>query len=171
VGRIVLEHRDAFIGTLRAGPDVRKRVFDSLEQRFAHGLGTGREGKMLYDALLSAVRDANVPGAEEEFEARFLPLLNRAPTRQADAPDQDQVAVADGRSGRRGWIAALCAVAVLAGALALGLVVLNNVVVKPPARTKPLIFPTQETEPAAEAPKQAEPTQVVPDLQDPPSKR
>ena len=167
----MLEHRDAFIGTLRAGRDVRKRIFDSLEQRFAHGLGTGREGKMLYDALLSAVRDADVPGAAEEFEARFLPLVNRAPPREADALDQDQVAAADDRSGRRGWIAALCAVAALAGALALGLVVLNNAIVKPPARTKPLISPAQETEPEAEAPKQAEPAQTVPDRQDPPSER
>jgi hypothetical protein len=167
----MLEHRDAFIGTLRAGPDVRKRVFDSLEQRFADGLGTGREGKLLYDALLSAVRDADVPGAAEEFEARFLPLVNRAPPREAEVLDQSQVVVADGRSGWRSWIGALCAVAVLAGAFALGLVVLNNAVVNRPTRTKPLISPAQETEPVAEAPKQAEPTQGVPDLQDPPSER
>jgi cytochrome c biogenesis protein ResB len=168
----MFEHRDAFISTLRAGPDMRKRIFDSLEQRFAHGLGTGQQGKILYDALHSAVRDADVPGAAEEFESRFLPLVNPARSRrEVDAPDQDQIAVVDGRSGRRGWIAASCAMVIIVGALALGLVVLNDMVAKAPTRTNPIISHVQETEPAAEAPKQAGPTQVIRDLQDPPSER
>ena len=166
----MFEHRDAFIGTLRAGPDMRKRVFDTLEERFAHDLGTGRAGKILYDALHSAVRDTDVPGAAEEFEDRFLPLLNpgRSP-RKADALDQDRIAAADGRTGLRGWIAALCAVAVVVGALALGLSVLNDVIAKRPTRTKPLISHKQETEPTAEAPKRAKPTQVIREVPDSPT--
>jgi len=166
----MFEHRDAFIGVLRAGPEMRKRVFDTLEERYAHDLGTGRAGKILYDSLHSAVRDAGVPGAAEEFEDRFLPLLNpRRSPRKADALDQDRIAAADGRTGLRGWIAALCAVAVVAGALALGLSVLNDVVAKRPTRTKPLISHKQEAEPTAEAPKRAKPTQVIREVQDSPS--
>jgi hypothetical protein len=71
VGKIMFEHRDSFIGALRAGPGMRTRVFDTLEERFAHDLGTGRAGKILYDALHSVVRDAGVTGAEEEFEDPF----------------------------------------------------------------------------------------------------
>jgi hypothetical protein len=101
----MFEHRDAFIGALRAGPDLRKRVFATLEERYAHDLGTGRTGKILYDALHSAVRDADVPGAAKEFEDRFRPLLNpRRSPRKADALDQDRITAADGRADLRGWI-------------------------------------------------------------------
>jgi hypothetical protein len=40
-------------------------VFDTLEERYAHDLGTGRAGKILYDALHSAVRDADVLSARD----------------------------------------------------------------------------------------------------------
>jgi hypothetical protein len=167
----MFEHRDAFIGALRAGPDMRKRIFDSLEERYAHDLGTGRAGKILYDSLHSAVRDADVPGAAEEFEDRFLPLLDprRWPRKVNVVVDQDRIAAVDGRTGQRSWIAALCAVAIVAVALALGLSVINDVVAKRPTRTKPLISHKQETEPTAEAPKRAKPTQVIREVQDPPT--
>jgi hypothetical protein len=165
----VFKHRDAFIETLRIGPDMRKRVFETLEERFAHDLGTGRESKILYNALHSAVRDAEVPGAVEEFEDRFLPLVDPGRSRRKTrALDQDRIAA--GWTRQRGWIAALCATAVVIGALALGLSVLDGMVAEPPARTKSLISRTQRTEPTAEAPKRAEPRQIIRDVQDPPSR-
>ena len=109
----MFKHRDAFIETLRIGPDMRKRVFETLEERFAHDLGTGRESKILYNALHSAVRDVEVPGAVEEFEDRFCRLSiepiaaqdprarSRSDSRGLDSPARlDRSAV---RNGGRYW--------------------------------------------------------------------
>ena len=62
--------------TLRAGPEMRSRVFDILEWRHAREFGSGTAGLRLYDDLFSAVRDAGVPEAVQEFEQRFLPFIN-----------------------------------------------------------------------------------------------
>ena len=152
----MLEHRDAFIETVRSGRDARKHVFDILEQRHAQDFASGRPGKNLYDALHSAVQDAGVPGVIEEFEKRFSPLLDAGRLRKAEpdpaaAADPDQTAAAGGRSGVRGWIGAAGAVAVVAGAVALGLHILNTVAANAPTNAKPAMSQVQVTEAAQEA--------------------
>jgi hypothetical protein len=145
----MLEHRDAFIETVRSGRDARKHVFDILEHRHADDFASGRMGRTLYDALHSAVADAAVPGVTEEFEKRFLPLLDQARSRKTE-PDPtataDQTAAADGRSGVRGWIAAAGAVAVVVGALALGFNILNTMAAKAPIHARPSISQAQVME-------------------------
>jgi hypothetical protein len=158
-------HREAFMDTLRGSQDMRKRMFDTLEERYGQDFGSGRVGRNLYDALHSAVRDAAVPGAAEEFETRFLPLLNGQRLRGK----QDQIAAADDRAGRGGWIAALCAVAVLSGALVVGLYAVNTVVAGSPTGRKPLISAAPVTEPVRETVAAAEPAQAIPVDQEPSS--
>jgi hypothetical protein len=72
------KHRVAFVESLRREPDMRRRMFDTLEQRFRQDFASDRTGKNLYDVLHAAVRDADVPGLETEFERRFLPLCRHA---------------------------------------------------------------------------------------------
>jgi hypothetical protein len=157
----MLEHRDAFIQTLRAGPHVRKRIFDTLEQRCAEHFGSGRVGRNLYDVLYSAVHDAAVPEAVKEFENRFLPLLNRPRSPPAEITDQDRTATDINRVGGGGWNAALCAGAVVIGGLAVGLIVLNTLLPKPPTRTKPPVSHAQVTEPARATITEVEPAQAI----------
>lgn len=154
-GELMFEHRDAFIETVRSGRDARKRVFDILEQRHSQDFPSGRMGKNLYDVLHSAVNDAAVPGVIEEFEKRFSPLLDPARLRKAE-PDPTATAVAaqaaaGRRSGVRGWVAAAGAVAVVAGALAIGLHILNTVVAKAPTTARPAIAQVPAVEAAQEA--------------------
>jgi hypothetical protein len=162
----MLDHRDAFIEALRAGPAMRRQVFDTLEQRYRQDFIAGRAGKNLYDALHAAVCDADVPGAEEEFKDRFLRLLKGRSPRKVQAAKQDRIAAADRGPSSRGWIASLCAVAVVVGILALGLVVLNREVTKPQTRAANVPHAQQ---PAAETPKPREPGPVIREVQDPPS--
>jgi hypothetical protein len=158
----MLDHRDAFIEALRAGPAMRRQVFDTLEQRYRQDFIAGRAGKNLYDALHAAVCDADVPGAEEEFKGRFLRLLKGRSPRKVQAAKQDRITAADRRPSGRGWIASLCAVAVVVGILALGLVVLNREVAQPPTNVP------RAQQPAAETPKPREPGPVIREVQDPP---
>jgi hypothetical protein len=166
----MFEHRDAFMETLRAGQDMRTRVFDTLETRYAQDFESGRVGRNLYDALHSAVRDAAVPGAAEEFENRFLPLLNGQRLRGKAQLDPTEMTDQDSRSGRRGWIGALCAVTVVSGALVLGLYAVNTVVAGSPTRTKPLISAAQVTEPVLETVAAPAPAEATPVDQEPSSK-
>src|SRR5438309_2315651 len=124
---MVFEHQAAFMDALRAGRAMRKRIFDTIEQRHAHDLGNGRAGMRLYEDLISAVRDSGAPGAAEEFENRFFPLLN--PNRSCGEADidppkemttQDLTAVEDRRRGNWGRISDLCVATVILGALILG---------------------------------------------------
>jgi endonuclease YncB( thermonuclease family) len=71
----VLEHQDEFVNALRSGK-MRERLFDTMEQHYAHEFGNGRAGKGFYEQLLSAVRAAGSPEAIKEFETRFSPFLN-----------------------------------------------------------------------------------------------
>jgi hypothetical protein len=41
----MFEHRDAFMETLRVGQEMRKRIFDTLEERYGQDFGSGRVGR------------------------------------------------------------------------------------------------------------------------------
>jgi endonuclease YncB( thermonuclease family) len=71
----VLEHQAEFVNALRSNKQ-RQRLFDAMEQYYAHDFGNGRVGKGFYEQLLLAVRGAGSPEAIEEFETRFSPFLN-----------------------------------------------------------------------------------------------
>jgi len=151
----VFEHQAAFMEMLRAGREMRKRIFDTLEQRHAEDFGNGRAGMKLYEDLLSAVRDAGVPKAAEEFENRFFPLLNPdRPRGEEDfgtPTDQDRMtAVEDRRGGSWGWISSLCVAAVILGALILGSNALKMTTAEPPTVTEAPIPAAKATEPASE---------------------
>jgi hypothetical protein len=75
----VLEHQAVFVNALRGGCEIRKRIFDVIEQHHANDFGNGREGVKLYEELLSALRDSGMAEAMKEFERRFSPLLNPDP--------------------------------------------------------------------------------------------
>jgi len=115
----VFEHQAAFTEMLRVGRDMRKRMFDTIEQRHADDFVNGRAGTKLYEDLLSAVRDAGVPEAETEFESRFLPLLNkkRVQPDTAGTFDHDRMTAAEGPwSGVWMWISSTIMAAAIAGA-------------------------------------------------------
>ena len=169
---MVFEHQAAFMETLRAGREMRKRIFDTLEQRHAHDFGNGRAGMKLYEDLLSAVRDAGVPKAAEEFETRFFPLLNPdQPRGEADfgtQTNQDRItAVEDRRGGSWGWISALGVAAVIFGALMLGSNALKMTAAEPPTVTEAPVPAANATEPASEM--MAEPAPATAAEQDDPS--
>jgi hypothetical protein len=167
----MLEHRDAFMETLRAGPELRRRVFESLEQRFGQDFGNGRAGKHLYETLHAAVADADVPDALTEFERRFLPLVDgRRSAQQIDLESAETdagEAVGGGRA--RGWIIAIAAVAVLVAGLVGGLTVLNTVLAKLPAKSSPpaaeVQIKDQVKEPAPE-PQRTRPANPIRTLED-----
>jgi hypothetical protein len=141
---------------------MRKRVFDSLEDRLASDLGTGRQGKLLYNALLSAVRDADIPGATEEFESRFSPLLTPGRSRRKVNPDPPAAV----HSGNQSRVTGLCAAGAVACALALGFIIFNGLESETSTKTKPAVSRTIP-EPAAKAPQQAAPRQVIREVQNP----
>jgi len=66
---------------LRGSRQMRKRIFDTLEQHHTHDFGNSRLGPRLYEDLLSAVRESGAAEAVKEFESRFLPLVNTDPSR------------------------------------------------------------------------------------------
>jgi len=72
----VLEHHAVFVNALRGGHEIRKRIFDVIEQYHAKDFRDGREGVELYEELLSALRNSGMPDVVKEFERRFAPLLN-----------------------------------------------------------------------------------------------
>jgi hypothetical protein len=77
--RIVLEHRAGFVNALRSGDEIRRRIFDTIEQHHAHDFANGRAGIELYEELLYALRDSGMPEVMKEFERRFSPLLSPSP--------------------------------------------------------------------------------------------
>jgi hypothetical protein len=77
----VLEHHAVFVNALRGGHEIRKRIFDVIEQYHAKDFRDGREGVELYEELLSALRNSKMPDVVKEFERRFAPLLNPDPSR------------------------------------------------------------------------------------------
>lgn len=153
----MFEHQAAFVDMLRVGRDMRKRMFDTLEERHADDFGSGKAGRKLYDDLLSAVRDAGVPEAVTEFESRFLPLLTRK-RQQADAQpgfatDLDLMSGAQAR-WRAGWVWlwSLAGAVVIAGALFLGYNYLKTTAERLPSVTEAPPPPAQTAGPASETP-------------------
>ena len=77
----VLEHHAVFVNALRSSHEIRKRIFDVIEQHHANDFRDGREGVELYEELLSALRNSGMPDVVKEFERRFAPFLNPDPPR------------------------------------------------------------------------------------------
>jgi len=156
----VFEHQSAFTEMLRVGRDMRKRMFDTLEERHAQDFENGKAGRKLYEDLLSAVRDAGVPEAVTEFESRFLPLLNRdRPQGDAESgfsggvTDRDRMLAAeDRRGGGWVWIWSLAVAAVITGALFFGYGFLKVTASKPPAVTETGVPAANPTEPVSQPP-------------------
>lgn len=153
----MFEHQAAFVDMLRVGRDMRKRMFETLEERHADDFGSGKAGRKLYDDLLSAVRDAGVPEAVTEFESRFLPLLTRK-RQQADAQpgfatDLDLMSGAQAR-WRAGWVWlwSLAGAVVIAGALFLGYNYLKTTAERLPSVTEAPPPAAQTAGPASETP-------------------
>jgi hypothetical protein len=160
----VLQHQAAFMDALRSGRQMRKCIFDTIEQRHAHDFGNSRVGPGLYENLLSAVRESGATEAIKEFENRFFPLLNSDPSRDnadigssKEMTNQDR-AVADRGRGGWGMILALCVVgflgALMVGVNALKITAAERPIVKEATRSAP-----EATEPAPET--MTEPAQAV----------
>jgi hypothetical protein len=96
-GGALSEHQAAFMDALRAGREMRKRMFDTIEQRHADDFANGQRGKLLYEDLLAAVRDSGAAGAAEEFETRFFPLLD------PDRKRREAAAAGGGETGTARW--------------------------------------------------------------------
>ncbi len=65
------EHRAIFVNALRSGDEIRRRIFDNIEQHHAHDFGNGRAGIELYEEFLYALRDSGMPEVMKEFERRL----------------------------------------------------------------------------------------------------
>lgn len=152
----MVEHQGAFIQALRSGHKMRKRMFDTIEQRHKHDFVSSRMGMGLYEDLLSAVRVSGVPEAVEEFESRFLPLLESDQTRgDADVGAQDEMAqhgtteMQNRRWAGRIGISALC-LAAFATALIVGVRVIGMSAAEQPSSRELAITAAKPTEPASE---------------------
>jgi hypothetical protein len=152
----VVEHQGAFIQALRSGHKMRKRMFDTIEQRHKNDFVRSSRGMGLYDDLLSAVRVSGVPEAVEEFESRFLPLLESDQTRgDADVGAQDEMAqhgtteMQNRRWAGRIGISALC-LAAFATALIVGVRVIGMSAAEQPSSRELAITAAKPTEPASE---------------------
>jgi hypothetical protein len=148
---------------LRAGRKMQDHIFDVIEQRHGYDLGDGKEGKELYDALLSAVRDSGVSEAAVAFEKRFSPLLNadrRRGKSDINLPaeiSQDHItALQGGRRGGMAWASAACVLVL--GALIIGFSAFKMTAAEPSSVTTQVI-PAKATE--AESQIIAEPLQAT----------
>jgi hypothetical protein len=152
----VVEYQVAFIQALRSGHKMRKRMFDTIEQRHKNDFVRNSRGMGLYEDLLSAVRVSGVPGAVEEFESRFLPLLDSDQTRgDADVAAQDDMAqrgtteMQNRRWAGRVGISALC-LAAFVTALIVGVRVISITAAEQPGSQELTITAAKPTEPASE---------------------
>jgi hypothetical protein len=155
----VFEHQSAFVEALRGGHQMRNCMFNAIEQNHAQDFRDPSVGPRLYKNILSAVRDSGAAEAIQEFESRFLPLVN------SKQPDKNQVrAEADRGRGRWVGISVVLAVASLAALIAgfktLKITAaeanrLNVKMTSTPVRAHAVagdgvIVPTKTTEPASE---------------------
>ena len=67
----VLESHAVFVNALRGGHDIRKRIFDVIEQYHANDFGDGMAGIELYEELLSALRDSGMPEVMRNLSVAF----------------------------------------------------------------------------------------------------
>jgi hypothetical protein len=163
----VVEHQVAFIQALRSGHKMRKRMFDTIEQRHKNDFVRSRRGMGLYEDLLSAVRVSGVPEAVGEFESRFLPLLDSDQTRgDADVGTQEEMAqhgtteMQNRRWAGRVGISALC-LAALVTALIVGVRVISITAAEQPGSRELTITAAKPTEPASETMSEGEQAVVV----------
>jgi hypothetical protein len=145
----VYQYRNGFIQAVREGN--RNRIFLMLEQRHAADFANGPAGVKYYATLLEAVRSADVPEAVEEFQRRFLPLLDPDGRRSRAASSSSDATTGIHRGGGWSW-AALVAATLVAGAI-FGF----NTVRSPSASTPALPMP-EATVTAAKATGDAEAT-------------
>jgi hypothetical protein len=110
----VYQYRNSFIQAVREGN--RNRIFLMREQRHAADFANGPAGVKHYANLLEAVRSADVPEAVEEFQRRFLPLLDPDGTRSRAAASSSDATTGIRLGGGWSW-AALVAATLLAGAI------------------------------------------------------
>jgi hypothetical protein len=110
----------------------------------------------LYEDLLSTVRVSGVPEAVEEFESRFLPLLDSDQTRgNADVGAQEEMAqhgtteMQNRRWAGRVGISALC-LAAFVTALIVGVRVTSITAAEQPGSQELTITAAKPTEPASE---------------------
>jgi hypothetical protein len=163
----VVEHQVAFIQALRSGHKMRKRMFDTIAQRHKNDFVRSRRGMGLYEDLLSAVRVSGVPEAVDEFESRFLPLLDSDQTRgDADVGTQEEMAqhgtteMQNRRWAGRVGISALC-LAALVTALIVGVRVISITAAEQPGSRELTITAAKPTEPASETMSEGEQAVVV----------
>jgi hypothetical protein len=131
-------------------------MFDTIEQRHKNDFVRSRRGMGLYEDLLSAVRVSGVPEAVDEFESRFLPLLDSDQTRgDADVGTQEEMAqhgtteMQNRRWAGRVGISALC-LAALVTALIVGVRVISITAAEQPGSRELTITAAKPTEPASE---------------------
>jgi hypothetical protein len=115
----VSEYREDFVQALRNGKKLRTCMFSVLEQRHATDFANGPTGVRYYNELFEAVRAAEVPEALEEFQTRFLPMLDPDGTRARAAQLPTEATPQTGREAR--WMVAACSAAVLLAGAILGL--------------------------------------------------
>ena len=153
-GNIMFEHREAFIENLRAGPEMRRRIFETLEQHCGQEFGSGRMGKSLYETFHSAIQDADMPDVLAEFERRFLPFVKgrRLPDtfegRRAEMTD-GRVTAAVGRARGWGWTGAPSAVTVIGAGVVVALATFNTILSKHSTHRKSTSSSIQVISPAA----------------------
>jgi len=144
---------------------MRNCMFNAIEQNHAQDFRDRSVGPRLYENLLSAVRDCGTAEAIQEFESRFLPLVNAKP------PNKNQARAVAGR-GRWVGISVVLAVASLAALIAcfktlkitaaeanrLNVKMIASTPVRAPAGAgEGVIVPTEITEPASEIVTEPEP--------------
>jgi hypothetical protein len=71
-----LDNRSLFIGAMR-DPSRRSIAFNVVERNCRERFAEGEGGIKLYIQLLGYVRFANVREAVDEFERRFVPMLDQ----------------------------------------------------------------------------------------------
>jgi len=150
-----LEHQAAFVQALRSGGKMRKRMFDTIEQRHGHDFVSGSVGTSLYEELLSAVHVAGVPEAVEEFESRFFPLLHSDQARGgADVGAQEEMAPEHGtteaQNRRWGALMGISAVCLVATVLIVGFRLIGITAAEQPGFDERIITAAKPTEAASE---------------------
>jgi len=150
----VLEHHAIFVNALRGGHEIRKRIFDVIEQYHANDFGDGMAGIELYEELLSALRDSGMPEVVKEFERRFAPLLKDLPCNAKFDPRKEMTdkknAVRDRRLLDSGRMAMLYVVAFV-GTFIIAVSVFRMTATEQPSVTAVPIPSAKAAEPVSKA--------------------